>query len=130
MKDCVNSFEDEGISLIRFTDNDVKNIQIISFEKGSNFALSIDSCETSAVVYENNMNVYFPCNEVYLLFKYDYKVIFRNSNLEYEISEMKSKKVGCNECLLGAYETDYFDVLHSYKLNGKYVEGHFLEIKK
>ena len=129
MKDCINRL-DEGIYLIGFSDNDVKSIKIISFEKGSNFITPIDSCEASDVAHVSNMNVYFPCDEVVLLFKYDYKIIFSTSNSRYEITEMKSKKVACNECFLGAFETDYYNTLFSYKINGKYVESSFLEIRK
>lgn len=128
-KDCEASFYG-GITLVGFSSKEVENIQIKTYEKGSDFNNVIDSCDTSAKKYNDIFIVYFPCVEVELSFEYDYKVVFINTDLKYEITEMKSKTIGCNECFLGTYETDYFDVLHSYKVNGKYILNKDLELKK
>jgi hypothetical protein len=91
-----------------------KEIVVYSYERGKNFVSVIDSNLISATKRDGIYTTF-----AYLMLYRDYKIKVSNTGKEYKITDIQAEKKGCNTCFPFRPQSDFYDDLKAYKLDGK-----------
>ncbi|MBS1776250.1 MAG: hypothetical protein JSS64_08210 [Bacteroidetes bacterium] len=124
-KDCVNSDEIHEIEFYNFSQADLDTIALISYAKNSNFTAAIDSSITQANKTGDYSTVY---TKDKINTTHDYKIKLLSTGQVFTLTGFEIEKRGCNTCFPYRPESDYYNILGAYQINGQRQTGSRIKI--
>ncbi|MBS1782297.1 MAG: hypothetical protein JSS78_04465 [Bacteroidetes bacterium] len=124
-KYCISSDEIHEIEFYNFPHANLDTIVLISYVKNSNFTTAIDSSTTQANKTGNYSTVY---TKNKIITTYDYKIKFLSTSQVFALTGFEIEKQGCNACFPYRPESDYYNILSAYQVNGQRQTGNRIRI--
>ncbi len=126
-KKCAGADEIHEIHFYNFTANEVEYITIYSYPKNSNFTIPLDSAYMFATFTGDHYSAYGnnPLNT-----NLDYKIKLVNTGEFFTLSGFELEKKGCNSCFPKRPESDFYNILKGYSIDGQPKGGEQISIYK
>lgn len=115
-KDCTGSDEIYEIRFSNFSQEDLDTIYVISYVKNSGFSIMVDSFSTRA---DLNVDFFSAYTHNRINPDYDYKIKIVSTGSEFNLTDFEIEKKGCNSCFPYRPESDFYNRLASYSVNGQ-----------
>ncbi|MFM2286637.1 MAG: hypothetical protein RLZZ543_2134 [Bacteroidota bacterium] len=126
-KECIDSGEIYEINFYNFSPDEIDSIMIYSYSKNSNFNLIIDSSFSQASLNGDYSTAYIS-NRINTDF--DYEVLVLSTGQVITLTGFEVEKKRCNSCFPYRPESDYYEKLNSYFVNGQKQSGSIISIYK
>lgn len=126
-KYCIGADDIYEIEFYNFSQADLDTITIINYVKNTNFSTSIDSSTTQA----NSTGDYFTAytnNKINI--DLDYKIKLFSTGQVFTLTGFEIEKEGCNSCFPYRPESDFYNKLNAYQVNGQKQTGSQIKIYK
>lgn len=114
-KDCEGADEIYELYFVNFFAADVDTVIIKSYEQNSGFTSPVDSIIATAT--ERGTAFVLHLNN-HLNVSYDYQLSLPGIGANYYLTGFKTEKEGCGNCFPYRPQSDYFNRLSSYEVNG------------
>ncbi|MBS1588323.1 MAG: hypothetical protein JST52_01790 [Bacteroidetes bacterium] len=121
----MNSDEIHEIEFYNFSQADLDTIALISYAKNSNFTAAIDSSITQANKTGDYYTVY---TKDKINTTHDYKIKLLSTGKVFTLTGFEIEKRGCNTCFPYRPESDYYNILGAYRINGQRQTGSHIKI--
>lgn len=115
-KDCIGSDEIYEIRFYNFSQEDLDTIYVISYIKNSGFLTIVDSFSTGAV---SNGAFYSAYTHNRINPENDYKIKLVSTGNEFNLTDFEIQKEGCISCFPNRPESDFYNKLTAYSVNGQ-----------
>lgn len=126
-KGCIGADEIYEINFYNFSQNDLDTITIISYSKNTNFTTVIDSCVTQANLTGDYFSAYTN-NRINT--DLEYKIKLFSTGQVFTLTGFEIEKEGCNSCFPYRPESDFYNKLIGYQVNGQKQTGSQIKIYK
>jgi hypothetical protein len=126
-KGCLGADDIYEISFHNFTQAELDTIIIISYVRNSDFTALIDSTVTKATENGGFFSAYTN-NKIDT--DLDYKVELISTGHVFTLTGFEIEKAGCNTCFPYRPESDFYNKLNSYLINGQKQAGSQITIFK
>lgn len=126
-KTCEGSDDIHEIHFYNFSASDVEYITLVSYPQNSNFAVPLDSVYMFATLVDGHYSAY--ANNT-ISMERDYKVKLYNSGEVFTLSGFELEKKGCNKCFPKRPDSDLYNVLKGYSVDGQPKGGDQINIYK
>ncbi len=126
-KECIGADEIHEINFYNFSQADLDTIIIISYSKNSDFASPIDSSVTQASTIGDYFSAY---TDPRINTELDYEVKLLSTGQVFTLTDFEIKKEDCNSCFPFRPESDFYNKLNSYQVNGQKQTGSQIKIHK
>jgi hypothetical protein len=126
--DCIEASAEMIHSIIfyNFTQQDLDSTILISCNPASKFTHHIDSLLIHVYLYDT-LKLYAVSETPMINIDLDYKINVVRAGQIFELNHFTTRRVKCGK---GLFNTDYFNELNSYLINGEKKSGNFIEIYK
>jgi hypothetical protein len=126
-KDCIGADDIYEIKFYNFQQAELDTLEIISYARNSNFTTIIDSLVTHAYIEGDYFSAYANSK---INTDLDYKIKSVSTGQVYKLTEFEIEKEGCNSCFPYRPESDFYNRLNSYQVNGQRQTGGQIKIYK
>ena len=127
-KGCSSSADEiYEINFYNFSQAELDTITIISYSKNSNFNTAIDSSVTQATLTGDYFSAYTSNR---LNTDLDYKIKLISTSQVFTLTGFEIAKEGCNSCFPYRPESDFYNELNAYQINGQKQTGSQIKIYK
>jgi len=126
-KGCSGADDIYEINFYNFSQTDLDTITIISYSKNSNFNTTIDSSVTQATLTGDYFSAY---TNNKLNTDIDYKIKLFSTGQVFTLTDFEIEKEGCNSCFPFRPESDFYNTLNGYNVNGQKQSGSQIKIYK
>ena len=126
-KECIDSDEIYEINFYNFSEAELDSIKIYSYTKNSNFGIAIDSSYTQASLIGDFYSA-FTNNRINT--DLDYRILLISTGQVFTLTGFEIEKAGCNSCFPFRPESDFYNKLNGYLVNGQKQEGSIIKIFK
>jgi len=118
-KDCNSGLYE--IVVRDFNESEIDTIILLSYQNNGQFTNPIDSHVVEG--YSNGDGTATLSNYSQLDTNRDYKLLFSGLQKEYKLTDFQIGRKSCNSCFPFGQESDFYDVLEGYRLNGELHQG-------
>jgi hypothetical protein len=126
-KMCLDAEEISEINFYNFSQTELDTIAVITYSKDSNFGILIDSSITRA----NLKGDYFSAKANNTInTNIDYKIKLLSTGQVFTLTNFEIEKEGCNSCFPYQPESEFYNRLSSYHVNGQKQAGRQINIYK
>ena len=126
-KDCTGADDIYEINFYNFSLEDLDTIILISYSKNTNFTTIIDSSVTKADLKADYFSAY---TNHKLNTDFDYKIKLFSTLHVYTLTGFEIEKKGCNTCFPYRPESDFYNKVSGYQINGQKQIGNQIKIYK
>jgi hypothetical protein len=125
-KECIGILLNQ-VEFYNFNKTDLEAVKIFVYEKNTGYSVLLDSVTTQAEYYTDHHTAY--SNRAFNKDN-DYKIINLKTNDTYLVNDFVTKREKCNSCFPFNPDSDKYDVVVGYSVNGVKQSGSQIKIYK
>ena len=126
-KKCTGSEEISEVDFYNFSQADLDNVTIISYVKNTNFGTFAESEIAQASLSGDHFAVYTHYN---IGPSYDYKININSTGQVFTLTGFEIRKQDCNSCFPYTPDSDFYNTISAYLINGQKQSGNQIKIYK